>query len=153
VAVTIRPAGDEDAVVVAALRRAWVEENAGGTVEDDAYDERFAEWFARESGHRVVWLAEVDGRPVGMLNMMVFTRMPRPGVAPSRWGYVANVFVLAGHRDSGIGARLLEACTSYADEQRFVRLVLSPSERSVSLYGRFGFGPATSLLLRPGPEH
>jgi GNAT superfamily N-acetyltransferase len=150
--VTIRPAGDEDAVVVAALRRAWVEETAGGTVEDDAYDETFAEWFDREGGHRVMWLAEVDGQPVGMLNVMVFTRMPRPGVAASRWGYVSNVFVLAGHRDSGIGARLLEACTSYADEQRFVRLVLSPSERSVSLYGQVGFGPATSLLLRPGPE-
>ena len=151
-AVTIRLAGDEDGPSVADLRRAWVEENVGGTVDDDAYDACFVDWFDRERDHRVMWLAEVDGKPVGMLNMMVFTRMPRPGVAPSRWGYVANVFVLAGHRDDGIGSRLLDACTSYADERRFVRLVLSPSERSVPLYERSGFAPATSLLLRPGPE-
>jgi GNAT superfamily N-acetyltransferase len=99
-----------------------------------------------------MWLAEVDDSAVGMINMMVFARMPRPGRVRSTWGYVANVFVLAGHRDAGIGARLLDACTSYADDHGFVRLVLSPSERSVPLYERFGFSPATSLLLRPGPD-
>jgi len=150
--VSIRLAGADDGPGIAALRREWVEENAGAPVEDDTFAGAFADWFDRERDHRVIWLAEADGQPVGMLNMMVFTRMPRPGRAHSRWGYVANVFVRAAQRDSGIGAQLLEACTTYADGHRFVRLVLSPSERSVPLYGRFGFEPASSLLLRPGPE-
>jgi len=150
--VHIRVAGADDGPTVAALRREWVEENAGATVEDDTFEGAFADWFDRERDHRVMWLAEVEGQPVGMLNMMVFTRMPRPGRARSEWGYVANVFVRAEHRDAGIGGRLLEACTTYADAHRFVRLVLSPSERSVPLYVRFGFGPANVLLVRPGPE-
>ena len=149
---TIRLAGADDGPIIAALRRDWVEEDAGATVEDGTFEGAFTDWFEREREHRVVWLAEAEGQPVGMLNMMVFTRMPRPGRARSEWGYVANVFVRAEHRDTGIGARLLGACTAYADEHRFVRLVLSPSERSVPLYVRFGFAPASSLLLRPGPE-
>lgn len=147
----IRPACADDGPSLAGLRRAWVEENAGAPVDDEAYDDAFADWFAREHQHRMTWLAEVDDRPVGMLNLTVFTRMPRPGRAPSRWGYLGNFFVLAGHRGSGIGERLLDACTSYADAEGFVRIVLSPSERSVPLYARAGFGPAGELLLRPGP--
>jgi GNAT superfamily N-acetyltransferase len=152
VVATVRRARPEDGAGLAALRRAWVEENAGGPVDDDAYDHAFADWFTRESEHRVTWLAEVDGRPVGMLNLTVFHRMPRPGRAPSRWGYLGNFFVLAEHRDAGIGARLLEACTSYADAEGFVRIVLSPSDRSVPLYARAGFRPASELLVRPGPR-
>ena len=148
--VSIRLAGADDSSRVAALRREWVEEYAGAAVEDDTFEGAFSAWFDRERDHRVMWLAEADGQPAGMLNMMVFTRMPRPGRARSEWGYVANVFVRAGHRDAGIGARLLDVCTTYADEHRFVRLVLSPSERSVRLYRRFGFEPASSLLVRPG---
>jgi GNAT superfamily N-acetyltransferase len=151
VAETVRLARPDDGPGLAALRWAWVEENAGEPVDDDAYDDAFADWFAREREHRVTWVAEADDQLVGMLNLTVFHRMPRPGRPPSRWGYLGNFFVLAGHRDAGIGARLLEACTSYADAERFVRIVLSPSERSVPLYARAGFGPASELLLRPGP--
>ncbi|MFL6158036.1 MAG: GNAT family N-acetyltransferase [Marmoricola sp.] len=147
----IRIATAADAAALAALRRAWVEENAGAAVEDDAFEADFASWFATEERRRVTWLAEVEGAPVAMLNLTVFQRMPRPGLPPSRWGYLGNFFVRADHRDAGLGAALLAACTAYADEHGFVRIVLSPSERSVPLYLRAGFGPATSLLLRPGP--
>lgn len=84
-----------------------------------------------------------------MANLLVFTRMPRPGrPEPSRWGYLANVFVLATHRDGGVGSRMLGAATAYADGQGFARLVLSPSQRSVPFYARAGFVPATSLMVR-----
>lgn len=80
-------------------------------------------------------------------------RMPRPGErAPNQWGYLANCYVRAQHRNTGLGARLLATCTSYADEQGFVRVVLSPSVRSVPFYTRGGFEPATSLMVRsPAP--
>lgn len=149
--VTIRLADTDDGPGIAELRRTWVEENAGGPVDDRGYDDAFADWFAREREHRVTWLAEADGRPVGMLNLTVFHRMPRPGRAASRWGYLGNFFVLSGHRDAGIGAQLLDACTSYADAEGFIRIVLSPSPRSVPLYARAGFRPASELLVRPGP--
>lgn len=144
----IRLASRADVPALAALRRSWVEENAGSAVPDEDFEDAFASWFDDEVGRRVMWLAEVDGVPVGMLNMMVFDRMPRPGLAPSSWGYLANLYVVPQHRGAGTGAELVASCTAYADEHRFVRVVLSPSERSVPLYQRAGFGPAEELMVR-----
>lgn len=150
----VDPASTDDRAAVLALRRTWTEEQLGHGVEDDSFERRFDDWFRREAEQRVTWLAGPDDEAVGMLNMLVFTRMPRPrdpaDDRPGRWGYVANVFVRADCRDEGLGGLLLEAATAYADEQGFARLVLSPSERSVPLYARHGFEPATSLMVRPG---
>ena len=52
------------------------------------------------------------------------------------WGYLANAFVLAAHRDRGIGSLLLRALLAYADEQRYVRVVLRPSQRAIPFYRR-----------------
>jgi len=151
----VRVATDAAVPVLAGLRQAWTEENAGSPVQDPTFEAVFADWFAQEADQRVTWLAEDGGRAVGMLNLLVFTRMPRPRAAdapphPAAWGYVANVYVVPGDRDRGVGGLLLDAVTAHADQAGFARLVLSPSERSVPFYERAGFAPATSLLLRPG---
>jgi GNAT superfamily N-acetyltransferase len=54
-----------------------------------------------------MWLAEEGGRPVGMMNLAIYERMPRPGRALSRWGYLGNVFVFAAYRNRGIGSQLV----------------------------------------------
>ena len=147
----VRLASPDDVDALAALRRAWVEEQHGSPVDDPDFEADFRAWFAGEGDLRITWLAESEGLPVGMVNLRIFDRMPRPGRAPSRWGYLSNFFVRADHRGRGVGSRLLEHCVRYADDHGFVRVVLSPSELSVPLYVRTGFGPATSLLLRPAP--
>ena len=148
----VRVAGTTDRAALAALRRSWTEEQAGGPVDDPDFEDVFTAWAEREAEHRVTWLVEHD-RPVGMLNMLVFDRMPRPGDATAgrarQWGYIANVYVEAAHRDAGLGARLLDVASSYAEERGFARLVLSPSERSIPFYERAGFQPATSLMVKP----
>ncbi|MCW2854635.1 MAG: acetyltransferase [Marmoricola sp.] len=148
----MRLAGDGDSALLAGLRAAWVEENSGGPVVDDGYAAAFDAWYEREREQRLTWLAFVDDACVGMLNLLVFARMPRPGMPDSCWGYLANFYVAAEHRGSGIGTTLLAACTGYADQAGFVRIVLSPSERSVPLYERSGFAAATSLMLRTRPD-
>jgi GNAT superfamily N-acetyltransferase len=85
-----------------------------------------------------------------MMNLSVFERMPRPGANPGRWGYIGNAFVLAAHRDQGIGSLLLAAVLAHADSHGFVRVVLRPSQRSVPFYQRAGFAANTGLLVRPG---
>jgi GNAT superfamily N-acetyltransferase len=148
VTATVRRAARSDRDALARLRRAWVEENAGAEVVDPGYEPAFAQWFEREHDQRVTWLALADDEPVGMLNVLVFTRMPRPGRLVSQWAYLANFFVLARHRGQGIGARLLATCVEHADTHDFVRVVLSPSERSVPLYRRAGFVAADDLMIR-----
>src|SRR5215472_5527772 len=133
----IRRAVAADLAAIAWLRREWTQEQEGYRA-DPGFDERLAAWFAQESSRRITWLAEAAGRPVGMVNLAIFERMPRPGREPSRWGYLGNAFVLAAYRNRGIGDQLLSALLGYADEKGFVRVVLSPSERSVPFYERAG---------------
>jgi GNAT superfamily N-acetyltransferase len=142
----IRRAQDADLAAVAWLRRESAAEQDGDGA-DPSFEERFGAWYARESSRRIIWLAEVDGSPVGAMNLSVFERMPRPGQAPGRWGYLGNAFVLAAYRNQGVGGQLLDAVLGYASENGFVRVVLSPSERSIPFYERAGFGPADALML------
>ena len=145
----IRMAGAADAAALAALRRTWTEENAG-EVADEGFEARFIEWYERESARRLTWLAEIESQPVGMMNLSVFERMPRPGTEVGRWGYVGNAFVLAEHRDQGIGSLLLASLLAYADSNGFVRVVLRPTQRAIPFYQRAGFGTDGGLLVRPG---
>lgn len=142
----VRPAGATDVLSVAALRAAW-KESGGGPAGDPVYTERFRRWFEREAAHRLTWLAETHGRPVGMVNLSVFERMPRPHMPQSRWAYLANMYVLTAHRNVGTGRRLLDAALDHANEQQYVRIVLAPSERSVPFYRRAGFRDADELLV------
>ncbi|MFD4640593.1 GNAT family N-acetyltransferase [Lentzea sp. NPDC058436] len=54
--------------------------------------------------------------------------------------------MLAAHRNRGVGTTLLDTAVAHARDRGCARIVLSPSERSVSFYERAGFGPATMLL-------
>jgi GNAT superfamily N-acetyltransferase len=146
---TVRRATVADVTALAALRRAWVEEDGGAIVDTGTFERDFAQWYAAEAGRRLTWIAALGDETVGMLNLVEFHRMPRPGRLHSTWGYVSNVFVLAGHRNRGIGRQLLDAAIGTARERAYARLVLSPSEQARSLYARVGFGAADALMVMP----
>ena len=137
-----------DVPALAALRRAWTAEN-GDAAADEGFEARFADWYERESARRVCWLGELSGQPVGMVNLAIFERMPRPGRDAGTWGYLANAFVLRQYRSQGIGGRLLSALLAHADDHGYVRVVLSPSARSIPFYNRAGFTANNGLLVRP----
>jgi len=149
--VSIRLATDADVASLAVLRRVWAEEQTGSSIDDPHFADAFSVWWDKERHQRLTWVATTGDVTVGMLNLLVYSRMPKPGRLASRWGYIANAYVSVEYRDGGVGGALLDAATAYADEHGFVRLVLSPSPQSVPLYVRAGFDPATSLLLRPFP--
>jgi GNAT superfamily N-acetyltransferase len=144
--ITIRQATDDDLPMIRQLRREWTIEQYGTDADAD-FDRRFAEWYAIEAHRRIVWLADHDDQPVGMVNLVVFERMPRPGQPSSRWGYLGNTFVLPDHRNRGIGRRLVTTLLAYATAHDFARVVLSPTTRSIPFYTRVGFEPADMLLV------
>ena len=144
------PADPVDVAAIARLRHAWTSEQAGEAVEDGSYEERFAAWFERERHQRRTWLGRVDGEPVAMLNLLVFTRHARaratgePLRPPGELLRVPPTATPASDLPAG-------RCTAWADARDLVRIVLSPSERSVPAYLRAGFAPATSLLVPARP--
>lgn len=143
----IRAAGDADVDRLARLRAAWRDEPV-----TPAFLEAFRDWHARERD-RWWWLAvDGGGEPVGMVNLKVFDRMPSPGIEPSRWGYLANLFVVPAARGRGLGGRLVDELLRRADGGGLVRVVLSPSQQSLPLYARHGFGPADELVVRRRPR-
>jgi GNAT superfamily N-acetyltransferase len=143
----IRVATSRDIDTLESLRRAATEEQ-DGAVADPGFSGRFREWYRQEEDRRVFWIAEVDATMVGMANLVVFRRMPRPGRDAGGWGYLGNAYVMASHRNRGIGRLLLAAIVDYADAEGLERIVLNPSERSVPLYQGAGFRPAAKLLIR-----
>ena len=137
---------------MAELRRTWVEEMVKHSIDDPGFEERFDEWMVNEHEQRLTWIGYVAGIPAGMVNVLIFTRMPKPGQEqPSRWGYLANFYVLCEHRNSGLGTAMLTALTDHADREDFVRIVLSPSDKSIPFYERGGFREAYDLMIRARP--
>jgi GNAT superfamily N-acetyltransferase len=155
-----RPAADHRYAVVEAgadalgdltrMRLAWSAEHglaATGDAALDAFRDRMQRWWDQQSGHRRAWaVRDAAGTAVGMANLSVFTRMPRPGVPDVHWAYVANVWVDPAHRCRGVGRLLMQGVVDWAREAGMIRIVLNPSEVSLPLYRGLGFTPAGDLL-------
>ncbi len=143
---TIREDRPEDRAALAALRAGWAAEQEPGLAHDPDFEGAYNNWM--DANPRKFFVAEQDGRLVGMLNLLVFDRMPKPGKNPSCWVYLGNVYVLPAFRNSGVGGRLVEAAIEFAREIGAARMVLSPSPASRSFYARLGFESAAELTVR-----
>lgn len=147
----VRVAGGGDVAAIASLRSQWA-----AVVEADAdFERRMGVWLSAEADRRTTWLAVSGEIPVGMASVLEYRRMPKPGLADSRWGYVGNMFVLESFRCRGIGSALLGALVATAHERSYVRLIVSPSAEAVAFYRRGGFILADggagedALMVRP----
>ncbi len=141
-------AGDADRRAMAAMRRAWAEEDARGHIDDASFEERAVAWVAANESHRLGWLAEDGDDTVGLLTVVVVDRMPQPGRRDSGWGYVHHFFVVPHRRSEGIGPLLLDAVLAEANARGWQQLLLNPRPRSRPFYERAGFVPADHLLIR-----
>lgn len=142
----VREGRMDDMSSLAGLRATWAAEQDLGGVEDPDFEEAFRDWA--ESNPRKVFVAEQDGVLIGMLNLMVFQRMPKPRKEASCWVYLGNVYVLPQHRNVGTGRRLVEAAIEFSQNIGAARMVLAPSADSRSFYVRLGFQPAQELVIR-----
>ena len=141
----VREECQNDRAALAALRATWAAEQEPEQQDDPEFEDAYSDWM--EANPRKFFVAEVDGELVGMLNLLVFERMPKPGKAPSRWVYLGNVYVLPDFRNAGIGARLVQAAIEFSQGTNAARMVLSPSPASRNFYARLGFQPAEELRV------
>lgn len=136
------------------LRRTWTADLDGRARAnaDREFPAAFADWWVDERERRTTWLAVRAATPVGMINLVEFRRMPRPGHEPSAWGYIGNLYVRAADRRHGIGRRLLAAVVTEAGSRGYERLVVHPTDEAVPLYRRAGFAATDTLLVLPLPR-
>ncbi|MEJ5945181.1 GNAT family N-acetyltransferase [Pseudokineococcus basanitobsidens] len=160
--VRVRPAvldAAGDVAALALLRRASASGDGQAPADAD-FGRRFSAWVRAEAHQRSFWLAEARGGeggrtaglrlPVGMVGMLRYERLPRPGAPVTAWGYLGGLFVLPDHRGGGTGTALVEAALEGARDAELVRVVLSPgSSRAAPLYRRLGFRDARELLVHP----
>ncbi|MBM6404678.1 GNAT family N-acetyltransferase [Phycicoccus sp. CSK15P-2] len=127
------------------MRTAWMLEQDDAA--EDGFVDRLGAWWRQQGGARHAWVVRAPaGEPVGMANLQVFDRMPRPGRPDTRWAYVANVWTDPAHRRRGVGRLLVDALLDWCRSQGMVRVVINPSEVSVPLYRAVGFVDAADLM-------
>ncbi len=154
--ITIGFATIDDVPELARLRWELYEEQNGDPGEPfEAYLERFARFAtsALSSEDWRAWVARTDDALVGAMWLHTVHRVPVPGKLAGPIGYLTNVYVAPEHRNAGLGARLLDRVDAWCREQRFSLVIVWPTERSRSFYGRGGFGrPDEPLVLEAEPD-
>jgi GNAT superfamily N-acetyltransferase len=137
---TVRRATTNDAAALAGLRLTALAETGDQAVPDSvAFVESFTAWLGDHLSTHLPFVVEVDENVVGMAWLMVAERVPSPERRHRRCGDVQSVYVVPDRRDSGIGARLLEAVLAEAVTLELEHVTVHSSARAVSLYRRAGF--------------
>lgn len=144
----IRRATPDDAYQIARLRQAMWDEMSPDQPSDGAFREAtFVYWYQTlEAEQAVGWIAEVDGRAVGMALVLLHQHPPRP-FGPIRRGYVTSVYVAPEHRRQGHGRALMEEVIAWGREQGLQRLELRSSEAGRALYEAVGFERQDLMML------
>jgi GNAT superfamily N-acetyltransferase len=142
----VRQATSADLPALTTLRAAWGTSRGRSAGASGDLGERLRLWWERQGGLRAAWMATEGERPVGMVNLAVFERMPHEGVPDARWAYLANLWVEPDRRRRGVASALVTAAVDWARAEGMERMVLNPSEMSRQLYQALGFRPADDLV-------
>jgi len=94
-------------------------------------------WNERKAGYREMFVAAVDGRPVGSVS--INEKPEAPGLL-----HLFALDVAELHRNRGIGARLIERMEDIARDRRSTGVCLEVSVQNAGarrLYARLGYRP------------
>jgi GNAT superfamily N-acetyltransferase len=139
--IAVRAATPADAEALAELR--W-EFRAGRdpAIEPRAqFVERCTDWMRGELTAGDPWRAMVavhEARIVGQVWLHLLRKVPNPVGDRERHLYVSNLYIQPAAR-GGAGKVLLQTVIEWARANGVDRIVLWPSEKSVTLYLRHGF--------------
>ena len=95
----------------------------------------------------------MDDRAVGAMWLHTVHRVPVPGKHAGPIGYLTNVYVVPEHRNTGLGAQMLDRIKAWCRQEGFSELIVWPTERSRSFYTRGGFTrPGQPLMIEVEPD-
>jgi len=148
--IRVRPAGRDDAGVLAELRYAFRSEMDPPTEPVAAFIERATAWLADrlERGIWTAWIAAAGEQPVGLVLVQLVEKVPNPVTEPESLGYVSSLYVRPPWRGQGAGGRLLATALEFCHRHGVDTVVLWPSPRSIPLYERHGFRRRGEVMER-----
>ena len=151
---TVREASPADVVELARLRWEFRGGDQSGQAQSD-FTQDCEAWLleAIRSGRWVIMVAASETNSLcGCMYLQCIETVPSPGEVRRSWGYVTNCYVARERRGIGVGRRLLDLLIDVARARRLEFLIVWPSERAVSFYGRAGFRPTSEVHVGPDNE-
>ncbi|MEO7129750.1 MAG: GNAT family N-acetyltransferase [Dermatophilaceae bacterium] len=143
--VTIRRAGVDDALVVAALHLQFAREL--GLPAEPGYLDRFADAWLGERPDRPTWIAECGGAHAGVLATRRIRPLPMPGSPDASWLYLTTHFVAPDHRSRGVGQALAEGLLDWARGTDVAWIRVNATDANArDFYGRYGFTSPERLM-------
>jgi diamine N-acetyltransferase len=143
----VRPATEGDlgalgkigpAAYAAAYAYLWDDQAALASQLDTFRAPAFANALQREDMR--VWVAEIDGDPVGFLSLIV--NSPNPITQEGNGAEIQRVYLMPIAQRAGLGRKMLEAAVAYARDARFSHVwldVMVSAEGAIQSYRRWGF--------------
>lgn len=144
---TIRPATPGDARTLSELRWEFRAGREAPVETREAFVDRCAAWMARELAGQAwrAWVALDSDRIIGQVWVNLIHKVPNPVGERDRHAYLSNLYVQPFAR-GGVGTTLLETVLEWAAANGVDRIVLWPSERSVTLYRRYHFSRDADVM-------
>jgi GNAT superfamily N-acetyltransferase len=140
---SLRRATVEDIDLLLELRQAMWRE---GALDMETPDASLALEEARKyllekvpSGEYICYLAEAEGRVVGVGGMFLYRHLPRPRSPRGVEGYILNMLTLSEWRRRGIASAILRELLECAREAGATLVGLRASEDGRPVYEKFGF--------------
>lgn len=150
---TIRVATAQDAGVLARLRYEFRANERGATEPREPFIERCSAWMSQRLGDGSwrCFVAEAAGGAIaGHVWLHLIDKIPNPGGdEPERHVYLTNLYVQPSER-GGVGSALMDAAMAWCRAQDVDTVILWPTDRSRSLYTRYGFRPSDAIMARAG---
>jgi GNAT superfamily N-acetyltransferase len=148
---TLRLLTVQDALVIAHHRRQMFLDM--GKPDDEkmvAMLETFKPWVrsAIARGVYTGFLAEVEGRVVAGLGVMLREYAPRLGDSSCAGGYILNIYTEPAHRNQGLAGRLVERALEECRARGIQMVTLHASEMGQSLYQKLGFEVSNEMIIR-----
>ena len=145
---TIRPATSADAVALAELRWEFRTALAPAVESRGAFVTRCSGWMASHLAQERIWRAwvAIDRDAVaGNVWVQLIEKIPNATAEPEYHAYITNMYVRPAAR-GGTGSRLLEEALAWIRGAGVAAIILWPTARSRSLYGRHGFQQPEDIL-------
>jgi GNAT superfamily N-acetyltransferase len=145
---TIRAATPSDADALARLRYAFRASTGRATEPESEFIERCSAWMhahlQNDAWH--CWVAEVDAQLIGAIWMQLVEKIPNPRAEAEHHAYITNFYLDQHARGLGTGSQLLRTALDWCTGRDVHAVILWPTERSRTLYERFGFAVRDDIM-------